>query len=273
MTPPLVGITADRRWREQADLFARRGIETLHGPTMRTVDLAGDDRLRAVTHELIAAPPDWLVATTGAGIRSWFDAADGWGCRRELLAALAAARVVARGAKAQSVLRQAGLEVSWRAPGESMAEVVDHLGRAGPAVAGATVAIQLFDPDDHPSTVALRELPCRVVEVPVYRWLAPEDPDPARRLITAALAGDLAAVTFTSQPAVRFLFGIAAADRRADALVASFNQGAILAACIGPVCAEAGAELGLTRMVWPEPFRLPPLVRLVAEHLGAGADE
>src|SRR5437879_2046092 len=31
-----IGITADRRWEEQADLFRRRGATIVHGPTMTT---------------------------------------------------------------------------------------------------------------------------------------------------------------------------------------------------------------------------------------------
>lgn len=269
---PVVGITADRRWQEQADLFRRRGIDVLHGPTMRTIDLAGDDRLRAVTAQLVADPPDWLVATTGAGVRAWFEAADGWGLRSPLVEALRRSRIVARGAKAQSAVRQAGLEVAWRAPGESMAEVVDHLRAHGESLASATVAMQLFDPDDHPATVAVRALAESVIEVPVYRWSLPADTGPARRLVAAAVGGALDAITFTSQPAVRFLFDIAEEEGHREALVAACNDGRVLPVCIGAVCAEAGAEVGVTSMVWPETFRLPPMVRLVAERLGTGGD-
>lgn len=268
--PLVVGVTADRRWEEQASLLSKRGVEVVHGPTMRTVDLAGDERLRSVTERLIASPPDWLVATTGMGIKQWFDAADGWGLRDPLLAALRspATRIVARGAKSTSAVRQAGLGVAWRAPGESMAEVVDHLRSAAPSVSAATVAVQLFDPDDHPATTELRLLAADVVEVPVYRWLLPEDLAPAESLVRAAVDGELGAVTFTSQPAVRFLFAIADRIGLRDELVRVFNDGTVLPVCIGPVCAEAGAEVGLTSMRWPDPFRLPPMIRLVAEQLG-----
>lgn len=272
--PLVVGVTADRRWEEQASLLRRRGLEVVHGPTMRTVDLAADERLREVTVALIDSPPDWLVATTGMGIKQWFEAAAGWGLRERLLAVLGSGStsIVARGAKSTSAVRQAGLEVAWRAPGESMAEVVDHLRAAGPSVSSATVAVQLFDPDDHPATAALHSLAGRVVEVPVYRWLPAEDLSPAEALVRAAVAGELGAITFTSQPAVRFLFAIADGLGLRDELLGACNDGGVLPVCIGPVCAEAGAEVGLTSMTWPEPFRLPPMVRLVAERLGATSE-
>jgi uroporphyrinogen-III synthase len=337
---PVVGVTADRRWEEQADLFRRRGIAVLHGPTMRTLDLAGSSALRSATSSLVAAPPTLLVATTGMGMRAWLAAADGWGQRDALLAALGArssrpaagtaagsgagagaaavsggggvgaggpadgaegavgavgaggpadgaeaaagfegaggqpsrVTVIARGAKASSALRQAGLEVAWRAPGESMAEVVDWVATAPEAVR-ARVALQLFEPDEHPSTVALRALAGELVEVPVYKWLRPLDPAPAERLLRAAVAGELAAVTFTSQPAVHFLFALADELGLREALLAAFDPsgGGVLPVCIGAVCAEALVEEGVTDPIWPEPFRLPPMVRLVADRLGVPA--
>jgi uroporphyrinogen-III synthase len=267
--PPVVGITADRRWQEQADLFRRRGIDVLHGPTMRTLDLSADVTLRGITEDVVAQPPNWLVATTGMGMRAWLAAAETWGLRDQLLEALGQANIVGRGAKVTSALRQAGLDIVWRAPKESMAEVLDYLAGVE-GIAQASVALQLFDPDEHPATTAIRAIARTVVEVPVYRWLLPDDRGPAQRLVKAAVAGELGAVTFTSQPAVRFLLRIAADMGARDALVGVLNDGPVLAACIGPVCAEAAVEEGLRSVVWPEPFRLPPMVRMVAEHLGVG---
>lgn len=262
-----IGITADRRWEEQADLFTRRGAEVVHGPTMRTVDLTADDRLRAVTEDLVAHRPEWLVATTGMGMRRWIEAAGVWGLADDLLAALGSTRIVARGAKSTSAVRQAGLEVAWRAPNESMDEILDHL--AGEGVGGARVALQLFDPDDHPATVALHAMvgDGELVEVPLYRWLPPADPGPARRLVGQIVEAGVDAVTFTSQPAVRFLFRIAEAEGRADELRRALN-GPVLPVCVGPVCARAAVEEGVEQTVWPEPNRLPPMVRLVADRLG-----
>src|SRR2546426_696322 len=127
-----VGITADRRWRAQADLLKNQGAEVLHGPTIRTVDLSGDQALRRATL--------------------------------------------------------------------------------------ARVALQLFAPAGHRSTAALAECCRELVEVPVYRWLMPADPGPARRLVAAACEGTVDAVTFTSQPAVHHLFRIAEELGRAGEL-------------------------------------------------------
>ena len=262
-----IGITADRRWKEQAELFRKRGADVVHGPTLRTIDLSGDEALRQATLDLVERPPDYLVVTTGMGMRMWLEAADTWGQLEALKSQLAGTRVLARGAKSSVAVRAAGLDLWWRAPNETMEEVVDRL-QAEP-LAASRVAVQLFDPRGHPSTEVLRAAAGQLVELPVYRWNLPEDPAAARRLIDASLRGKVHALTFTSQPAVHHLFRIAEGEGQADDLRAALN-GSLLAACVGPVCAEAAREEGIERPLWPEPPRLPAMVRQVTEHLQTG---
>ncbi|MDP8937433.1 MAG: uroporphyrinogen-III synthase [Actinomycetota bacterium] len=261
-----VGITADRRWEEQAELLRRRGAQVIHGPTLVTVDLSHEEALRQVTLALVEQPPDLLLVTTGLGVRLWFEAAAAWGVDDRLRAALAGSEIIARGAKAASTVRRAGLEVSWRAPRETMDEVVEHV--AGRQAEGRRVAVQLFAPEDHPSTASLRALAGELVEVPVYRWRLPEDLDPARRLVEATIAGELDAVTFTSQPAVHHLARIAESSGHGDELRRSFNSG-VVAACVGPVCAEAARAEGIDHPVWPEPPRLVAMIRQLGALLAA----
>jgi len=260
-----IGITADRRWDEQARMFRTRGAEVLHGPTLRTIDLSADESLRATTEGLARRPPDYLVVTTGMGMRKWLDAAAGWGLDSSLLAALAGARIITRGAKATSAARGAGLDVWWRAPQETMQEIVDHLAAEG--VADARVALQVFDPEGHPSTQALQSLTGELVELPVYHWALPHDPGPAERLVEAATSGALAAVTFTAQPAVHHLFRIAETVDAAEELRSAFN-GPLLASCVGAVCAAAAREEGVIEPVWPDPPRLAAMVKQVLNRVG-----
>ena len=260
-----VGITADRRWRAQADLLENVGAEVIHGPTIRTVDLSHDEALRRATLDLIDRPPDFLVGTTGMGMTMWLEAADSWDLGGPLRDALRQGRVVARGAKALSALRRQGFEVAWQAPSETMEEVVDFL--AGQGIGPARVALQLFDPGGHPSTAALAARCRELVEVPVYRWLMPDDTGPATRLIEEMCAGAVDAVTFTSQPAVHHLFRIAEGAGRAEQLRVACNE-EVLPICVGPVCGDAALEEGITRPLWPDPPRLAAMVRLVVAELG-----
>jgi uroporphyrinogen-III synthase len=261
-----VGITADRRWEEQAELLRRRDATVLHGATIRTLPMGPADQLRAVTEQLILDPPDLVIANTGIGIRAWFAAADSWGIGEALLGAIGSARIFARGPKASAAIHQMGLDVEAKAQTERMEEVIELAVAAG--VNGQLVAFQRHG-DDSPSAVtALRDAGAKVIEVPVYRWILPDDLEPAQRLIEATLDGRLQAVTFTSAPAVRNLFLIAQDMGREDALRAAFGA-QVVAVAVGPVCAAAAEEHGIRKAVVPEKFRIGPMIRTLTEELVA----
>ena len=103
-----VGVTAARRAEELGTMLERRGAVVLHGPAIRIVPLADDADLLAATKTLVAAPPDITVATTGIGFRGWVEAAEGWGLGADLLDALGAGTLIARGPKARGAIRATG---------------------------------------------------------------------------------------------------------------------------------------------------------------------
>jgi uroporphyrinogen-III synthase len=260
-----IGVTADRRWEEQAELLRRRGATVLHGPSIRTLPVGADEELRATTEQLIARPPDFFIANTGIGVRSWMAAADSWGVGAELLQALAGARIYARGAKASGAVHSLGLEVVARAKSERLREVVDVI--AAEVRPGMTVAVQRDGRGDPHQMARLTQAGAAVVEIPVYDWKLPDDDRPALRLIEAAIAGKVHAVTFTSGPAVENLFLIAAENDLDDRLLAALNGGRLTVACVGPVCAEVATALGITDLVVPAAARLGPLMRALTDHL------
>ena len=105
-----------------------------------------------------------------------------------------------------------------------------------------------------------------VLEVDAYQSSLPGDPEPAHALIEAACAGRLAAVTFTTAPAVHNLFLLARQRDRADALRGALNTSTV-AACVGPVCAEGAHEEGITTPLVPARARLMPLVEALTSRL------
>jgi uroporphyrinogen-III synthase len=122
-----IGVTAERRAAQQAELLNKRGAAVLHGPTLRVFSLDDDQVLRSRTAEVIAQPPDFLLASTGFGMRTWLAAADSWGLRDALLAALRPVRVANRGAKAASANQAVGLTEWGRAPHERLDELVKRV--------------------------------------------------------------------------------------------------------------------------------------------------
>src|SRR5262245_35397634 len=204
-----VGVTADRRWEEQAELLRRRGASVLHGPSIKTLPLGSGEGLREATDALIERPADYLIANTGIGIRSWFGAAESWGIDPELLTSLGQSQIVARGPKASGAVYSLGLEVAARAASERLREVVELILERDPDLTGKRVALQR---DGHPTGSELDTLTAagaEVIEIPVYDWKLPDDLRPAVRLAEAVIAGKVHAVTFTSGPALRNWLAIA----------------------------------------------------------------
>ena len=199
LTGHTIGITGHRRWEEQAEMLTRRGAQVVHGPVMHTTLLHDSDATVRATEQALLEPPHMVVLTTGIGTRSWFAAAESAGLDGGLRDVGSTATVLARGPKARSAAIGAGLDVDWQAADETSAEVLAHLADVG--VAGRRVIVQR-DGGDPLLADGIRSLGAEVVDVPVYRWHLPEVTAPAIRLIEAACAGRLDAVTFTCAYAV-----------------------------------------------------------------------
>lgn len=249
-----VGITGHRRWEEQAEMLSRRGARVVHGPTMRT-DLLGDvDATIAATHAVLAGRVDLVVLTTGIGVRSWFGAAASVGLEDDLRAAFRDAEVVARGPKALSAARSAGVDVTWTAPTETNQEVLERLREDG--VGGQRIVVQR-DGGAPSFADAVAELgPSEVVDVPVYRWHLPDDVTPARRLLVGVVDRQFDAVTFTCSYAVHNAFDIATDG---EELATAFATD-VLAVAVGPVTAASLRQRGVARVVEPSRARLGSMI-------------
>lgn len=263
-----VGVTADRRADEQTAMLARMGADVMAAPVIRTLPIGDDRRLRAATEDLVARPPEYLVANTGLGVRSWMGLAATWGLDADLRLALEGTRVAARGPKAAAAATIAGLDVWWQSRAEQLSAVAERL--LAEDLRGRRVAIQLHGDNRQDLSRLLIGAGAEVIELPVYRWTLPDERGPAARLIEAVAQAGVDAVTFTAGPAVRNFMTLADEVRLGREVLAAFN-GPVAAICVGPVCAAAAVEEGIAAPRFPERWRLGPMVRLVAEALQARA--
>ncbi len=261
-----IGITADRRWKEQADSLARRGAKVLHAPTIATVKVDPEGPLRQVTEEFVARPPDFMVANTGIGMRSWFQAAEVMGMADALIAALAKTRIYARGPKATSAVRSVGLDITAKAESEQLAEVVQLLLRND--LTGRRIAFQRHGEDSPAPLDALRRAGATVSEVPVYVWVGTIDGGPVQDLIGGIIDRRVHGVTFTSAPAVRNFAAAAEVAGQLPALLDALAHD-VAVACVGPVCAGAATAEGMTSLIVPDSWRVTPMIRALTDHLVA----
>jgi uroporphyrinogen-III synthase len=263
-----VGVTAARRREEFGSALERRGAKIMYGPAIRIIPLADDTELVEATKRCLAAPLDLVVATTGVGFRGWLAAAETWGLAESLISALAASTILARGPKVRGAVRSADLREAWSPDSESSSEVLEYL-VANYDLDGVRVAVQLHGEPLPDLVDTLRGAGADVIEVPVYRWVVPEDEQPLRRLIEATAAASIDAVTFTSAPAaVNFLR--TADDLGLGAELREAMKGPVLCAAVGSVTAAPLLRSDIP-VVAPPRFRLGALVREVVERLPSRA--
>jgi uroporphyrinogen-III synthase len=262
----VVGVTADRRAEEQIAMLERRGATVLHSPAIRTHPLRVDRTLADAIEDLIAHPPAVAVLSTGIGVRGVVEAAESLGRAEALVDALAQSRVHVRGPKAHGAAVTVGLPVAWGTSSGLSSEILAELGRTG--IAGVRIALQLDGASQQPLAEALVDSGADLVTLPVYRWSLPDDLTPAQRLVQAVADNKVDAVTFTARPQIESLCEIAETDGALDALRRGFAQG-VVAACVGPVCADAAVTAGFGEPVVPVRPRLGSMVVAVADALRA----
>jgi uroporphyrinogen-III synthase len=259
-----VGITAARRREEFAAALERRGAKVMSAPAIRIVPLADDSELLAATRRCLETPLDVVIATTGIGFRGWIEAADAWGLAEDLSKAIGEATILARGPKARGAIRAAGLRERWSPESESSSEVLEYLIASGD-LGGKRIAVQLHGEPLPDVVETLRLAGAEVIEVPVYRWVLPEDTTPLRRLVEAVLATAVDAVAFTSAPAAASFLG-AAREQGCDDAVRAALRGPVVPACVGPVTAGPFQREGIP-VIQPDRARLGALVREIVEQV------
>ncbi len=259
----VVLVTADRRSGELASALTRRGATVRHAPALTIVPHEHDEELVVATKELIAAPPDVVVVTTGIGLRGWIEAADAAGLADELLDVLGRARIVARGPKARGAIQAAGLVADWVAESETSAEILELLLDEG--VAGLRVAVQHHGAGADGLDTELAAAGADVASLVVYRWGPTPDPAALAQSVRDAAAGDIDAVVFTSAPGAHAWLAAADAEGVTDEVVARCSSGCLVAAAVGPVTAQPLQDRGIEPIV-PDRGRLGALVRRLVHH-------
>lgn len=256
-----VGVTADRKRALQRRMLEARGAVVIEGPTLTTRYLARDFELRTATERVVSQPPAIVIADTGVGIETWFEAARAWGLAEDLQRAFRSAEVLARGPKAASAVRRHTGVAAALAPGARIDGFRGQL--SGHVLVDRRVVVQRSGPDDEPFMAWLEERGAQVESISVYRWELPADRGPAQDLIRRVSCGGVDAVTFTSAPAVRNLFALAAEIDLEEALREAFG-GPVIAACVGAVCAESATACGVAQLVFPPAGRLVDMAEVLA---------
>lgn len=258
-----VGVTAARRGADLSALFQREGARVLHTPALQLMPFADRADLQAATRRVLRENIDLVIATTAVGFSGWIEAADSWGMAEDLVRHLHTTRLIARGGKTRGALRTVGLQESYSPPSGTSAEILDHLLESD--LRGLHIAVQLYGEPLPQLVTTLRQAGADVIEIPVYRWTEPDDPDPLQRMVEAVLDGCVDALTFTSVAAARHVLALADRVGQHGALLDALRT-RVPVVCVGAVTAEPLLELGI-RARQPHRPTLGGLVRMTAQVL------
>ena len=265
---PLVCTFESRRSSEMQSLISRHGGEGFTVPTMQEVPLDDNREVLEFADRLDAGEIDFVVFMTGVGARTVADAVTEAGRFDSFLSSLQKASIILRGPKPKVVLREWGVtefhEVkepnTWR-------ELLELIDEAPVDVSGRTVAVQEYGIPNNELYTALEQRGATVVRVPVYRWKLPDDIEPIKVGIQRAIAGDFAALMFTSANQIRNVLQVAGEIGLREPFLEAARR--TLGASVGPTCTETLVGEGLQVNFEASPPKMGPLVRGTMETIAA----
>jgi len=263
-----VALLEARMESELSSLVCRHGGEPICVPAMR--ELERDFTTEGATAiDAIAREGAVVVLATGVGLNRWLKLADALGRGVEARHGLARAIVVCRGPKPIAVLKREGLSAHVRAPApHTTRELLDALSPV--EVHDRDV---VFVHDGGGSSVvpqALARRGARVFEVRPYEWALPEEVEPLEALVAKLIAGEVDALTITTQVQARHLFDVADSIGMRAALTRALREKVVVAA-VGPTCVATLEALGTPAHVVPELSKMGPLILALASYFGRRA--
>jgi uroporphyrinogen III methyltransferase/synthase len=263
------------RWFDARPLFGRRILVTTpREDAAELIDLLAALGAEAIEAPMLRfAPPDdyepldeavarigsfaWIVFTTPNAVEHVLArVAAGAGDLR----ALKDVRLCVVGAATDDRLRRYRLKADL-VPADSHPEAVAQALSAACTLAGSAVLVPRADAGRELFAQELRSAGADVTEVIAFRMIVAEperegEPDIYRMLLDRRID----TVTFTSASAVRTFVHVIGEDQAADLL----QQTTV--ACIGPVTAEAAAQLGIVTRIMPPEYTVEALVEALVQH-------
>jgi len=258
-----------RRGTEMATLIANYGGRPISAPALREIPIDSNTEALAFVDALTAGQIDLVVLLTGVGTRALIALVDTMQKRAAFVAALARARLAARGPKPVAALRDIGLTPWVVAPEpNTWRELLAALDSAGSEfpLQGARVAVQEYGASNLQLLDGLRRRGATVTSVPVYRYALPENTGPLEDAAHAVAEGGVDVALFTTSMQVVHLLAIA----RQHDLEQKVRDGlrTMVVASIGPTTSEELREQGIAIDIEASHPKMGFLVRDAAERAG-----
>ena len=256
-----------RRAVEAGKLIRTYGGEPLAAPAMREIPMNSDGPVIEFAEALMAGAFDLVIFTTGVGVRTLIKIVSEHIDREKFLIALRSVKIVARGPKSSSALREFGIPITvvapepftWRALVQAMEA------KFGSALTGMNIAVQEYGTSNPELLTVLAEKSVSITRVLVYQWALPEDVQPLREAVIALAHGHVDAVLFMNAGQVAHLFLMAERMGYTDALYEGFRS--TLIGSIGPSTTEGLSMYRLAPDFEPSQSKMGFLIKEIAENV------
>jgi len=259
-----IALLESRLSGELATLIRNNGGDPTSAPSVKEVPLGRQHEVAAFIDRLTAGAYTFVLFMTGVGVKALFNEAEGLGRLEELLRALRKTTTICRGPKPIAVLKRYDIPISIAAPEpNTTTEIIQAL--KGLDLANQRVAMLHYGERADEMAEYLIAQGAVLDELWLYEWQLPDDTEPMKKLIQDVIRGDFDSVAFTSKVQVRHLFQVASEIGKADELKEALNSKTVVTA-IGPTCAAALNEAGVTPRIVPEHPRMGYMVKAMADY-------
>jgi len=247
-----------RRADDMTRLIERLGGVASVSPSMREVPLEANPEAVDFAYHLISGQIDIVVLMTGVGLRHLVKQVERHVPRERFLSALSDVTTVARGPKPVAVLKELGIDPTWRVPEpNTWREVLSTIDQHVPVV-NQSVAVQEYGQPNASLIAGLEARGASVRAVKVYEWDLPEDIGPLSANIRAIASGEIDIALFTSAHQVVNVLRMAEQLGIVQPLRREMRH--MVVASIGPTTSESLRENELPVDVEPEHSKMGQLV-------------
>jgi uroporphyrinogen-III synthase len=255
-----------RRAKEVEKLIRTYGGEPTVVPAMREIGLDSNRQVFEFAEKLLAGEFDGVIFLTGVGVRAMVEIVAAKMDRELFLEALRKTRVVARGPKPSTVLRELKIPVAVTADEPS---TWHQLLSAVETAFGAELATMRFALQEYGATnpELLAELSSRtqsITKVPVYQWALPLDLEPLRECVRGLMEGKFDVALFMTAVQVIHLFQVAEMMGVASDLLPALQGIVVLS--IGPTTSEELVHYGIQPDFEPSRPKMGFLINEAAQY-------
>jgi uroporphyrinogen-III synthase len=262
-----VAAFENRMAAEMTGLIERFGGRPMVAPALREVPLEDNREALQFGERLLAGQVDMLILLTGVGLETLLGVLKTRHPLESVKEALGRVTLVARGPKPTAVLKTLGLTPTVTVPEpNTWRDLLQALDEHSP-VLGLRVALQEYGATNTQLLEELRERGATLSRVPVYRWALPENLEPLRDVLSAAVAGQVDAILVTNAVQVDHVMQMLTKEGRVEPFKQAVKR--MVVASVGPIASERLRSHGLPVDLEPSHPKIGTLVKEAAEQAEA----